>query len=347
MGIMELLRKSESLVFWNRCRLYSGKEDFRRMVIEGYHNPNFLEIENHGTEYSGNIIYQIGEFGNSVGFFAELLYTLIRLYFAEERGFIPFVSWGKDFLYYEDEKNIKEKNAFLYYFEPVSKVKSTEKAAYVIDANWYHIVEVQEHLNTHGYTVSEEYINEMSSMLKKYIHYNDKTMKYLENGYKELIGNKKALAVHFRGTDYRRQYNNHPVFATVEQEIERVHEVLERNNYDVIFLATDEQSAIKIFQNEFGDKVKFFKDTWRANGEDESVAFSHSARAQHHYLLGLEVLRDQYMLTKCNGLVCGISNLTLTAQMMRRAWYDNDYEDLVILSQGLYHNDHHFCDAKH
>ena len=195
--------------------------------------------------------------------------------------------------------------------------------------------------------MSEEYINEMSRMLKKYIHYNDKTIKYLENGYKELIGNKKALAVHFRGTDYRRQYNNHPVFVTIEQEIERVHEVLERNNYDVIFLATDEHSAIKIFQNEFGDKVKYFEDIWRASGEDESVAFSHSARAQHHYLLGLEVLRDQYMLTKCNGLVGGMSNLTLTAQMMRRAWYDNDYEDLVILSQGLYHNDYHFCNAKH
>ena len=222
-----------------------------------------------------------------------------------------------------------------------------KNASHVLLANHDHIHAVQDQLNTHGYAVSEEYIAGLSRMIQKYIRYNQNTLQYLENSYRELIGEKKALAVHFRGTDYRRQYNNHPVFVTIEQEIEKAKELLREKDYEVIFLATDEQDAVERFQKEFGDKMKCFSDTWRAEEGDESVAYSHGKRDHHRYLLGLEVIRDQYMLTRCKGLVCGVSNLTLSARMMRRAWYETDYDDLVILNEELCHNNRNFCDAKH
>lgn len=340
-------KKSGMLEFLHQCRIHRGEEEFRKLVLEGYHNPDFLELHSCGAEYPGQTIYHIGAFGCSVGFFAEFLYTLIRLFFATDRGFTPYVYWGNNFLYYEAGGVDNEYNAFLYYFNPVSEVISSENAAHVLIATDYHIHDVQDRLNTHGYAVSDAYMDGLSSMVKRYISYNDKTKDYLEKSYETLIGDKKALAVHFRGTDYRRQYNNHPVFVTIEQEIEKVREMLEEKDYDVVFLATDEQEAVKIFRNEFGDTVKFFEDTWRADGGDESVAYSCADRKQHHYLLGLEVLRDQYMLTRCDGLVCGISNLTLSARMMRRAWYHKDYDDLVILDFDLCHNDRQFCDAVH
>lgn len=347
MKARDKIKKAGMPEFFHQCRIHRGEEEFRQLVLEGYHNPDYLKIESRGNEYPGQIVYQIGAFGCSVGFFAEFLYTLIRLYFAADRGFTPYVNWGSDFLYYEQDGIGNEKNAFLYYFNPVTDVVSTDNAAHVLMATDYHIHDVQDRLNTHGYAVSDEYMTGLSNMIKKYIRYNDKTKAYLEDGYDTLIGNKRALAVHFRGTDYRRQYNNHPVFVTIEQEMEKVRELLATDKYDVIFLATDEQEAVDVFRSEFGDKVKVFEDTWRADGGDESVAYSHADRKQHRYLLGLEVLRDQYMLTRCEGLVCGISNLTLSARMMRKAWYDKDYEDLVILNHDLCHNDRQFCDAKH
>lgn len=347
MKIIEKIKESEMRAFLHQCRIKRGDKEFRKLVLEGYHNPNFLELHSYGNEYRGKIVYRIGAYGYSVGFFAEFLYTLIRLYFASDRGFTPYVCWEKDFLYYEKDGFDGEYNAFLYYFEPVSEVLAIDQAAHVLEATHEHIHSVQDELDTHGYSVSDEYMTGLSNMIKKYIRYNDKTKAYLEDGYDTLIGNKRALAVHFRGTDYRRQYNNHPVFVTIEQEMEKVRELLTTEKYDVIFLATDEQEAVDVFRNEFGDKVKVFEDTWRADGGDESVAYSHADRKHHRYLLGLEVLRDQYMLTRCDGLVCGISNLTLSARMMRRAWYDKDYEDLVILNHDLCHNDRQFCDAKH
>ena len=337
----------EILKTFNRCRLHCKEEDFRRFVLEGYHSAKCLELNSYGNEYQGQVVYQINEFGRSVGFFAEFLYVLKRLYFAADRGFVPYVEWGGHFLYYEDDEVDGEHNAFLYYFEPVSDVIHANHAAHVLMAEEYHIASVEAFFYSAGYTVTNEYMDALSSMAKKYIRYNKKTMEYLQNGYDMLIGNRKALAVHFRGTDYRRQYNNHPVFVTIEQEIAKVHEIFEAKDYEVIFLATDEQEAVDIFQREFGDFVKVFDDTWRADGEDESVAFSHAEREHHHYLLGLEVIRDQYMLTRCEGLICGISNLTLSARIMRKAWYDKDYDDLIILDNGLCNNERRFCDAVH
>lgn len=340
-------KKHEMLVFLHQCRVHRKDAEFRRVVLNGYQNANFLELEDKGNEYPGKTIYHIGAYGCYVGFFAEFLFLLIRLYFADDRGFVPFVYWGDEFLYYEKDGIEGEKNAFRYYFDPVSEVYSSENAAHVLVANSWHIHSVQNKLNTHGYAVSEEYMDVLSKMVKKYIRYNKKTSDYLDKSYYDLLGEKKALAVHFRGTDYRRQYNNHPVFVTLDQEIKKVYELLDTKKYEVIFLATDEQEAIEQFQEEFGDKVKFFEDTWRADGGDESVAYSESVRENHHYLLGLEVLRDQYMLTRCKGLVCGISNLTLSARVMRKAWYEEDYEDLVVLNGELCHNDRNFCDEKH
>lgn len=346
MQLMEWLKKNEKLVFWNRCRLHCNEPEFRKWVIDDYYDPDLVRINTYGDEYRGQMIYHIGEYACEVGFFSEVIFTLFRLFYADDRGMIPYVNWGKGHLYYEPDGIDGEKNVFLYYFEPASQVKSIEHAAYVIHATYEHIHTVQDYFNTHGYDVTNLYMQTLTSMVKKYLKYNEKTENFLKQEYEALIGDKKALAVHFRGTDYRRQYNNHPVFVTIEQEIEEITRLIEKNNYEVIFLATDEQEAISIFRDKFGEMLKVYEDTWRACEGDESVAYSHSDRKNHHYLLGLEVLRDQYTLTRCQGIVCGVSNLTIMARVMRKAWYE-PYENMVIIDNGICANEKAFCDAKH
>lgn len=347
MKIMEWLNKSEEFMFWNRCFNLRRDPEFRNLVLNEYHSSKWLRVDNYGDQYHGEMVYLIKEFGGEVGFFSEVIFTLFRLFFADDRGLVPYVEWGADHLYYEPNGVNGENNVFLYYFEPVSEVKDIRDASYVVEASYDHIHELQDYFDTHGYDVSELYQNSLSLMIRKYLRYNQKTKEYLEKEFDSLIGTKKSLAVHFRGTDFRRQYNNHPVFVTIEEEIEKVHELIEKKGYEVIFLATDEQKAVEIFRHEFGDMVKTYSDTWRAAEGDESVAYSHADRENHHYLLGLEVIRDQYSLTRCDGLVCGVSNLTLVARMMRQAWYSQEYEDLVIVDNGICVNDKAFCNATH
>lgn len=346
MGLTDWLKKSELLVFWNRCRIYRKDPEFRKWVIKDYFDPQWVKIYRQGNEHEGQTIYNIDEYGLNVGFFSEVIFTLFRLYYADSRGFTPYVYWGKEHLYYEPGGIKGQYNVFLYYFQKVSEIAEVKHAAHVIDSAYEHIHEIQDHLGTHGYDVSELYMKTLTLMVEKYIHYNEQTRLYLENEFEKLIGNKKALAVHFRGTDYRRQYNNHPVFVTIEQEILEVQKLIKKKGYEIVFLATDEEEAIRKFRREFGDRLKVYEDTWRAPAGDESVAYSHSNREHHHYLLGLEVLRDQYTLTRCSGLVCGISNLTIMARIMRNAWYE-PYEDLMVINNGICVNDNAFMKAKH
>ncbi len=334
---------------WNDIRAlldHRGDEEYGKLIREGYRNPRYLYFERRGDEHTGKTIYEIGAFGNDVGFFAEYLFTLIKLCFAEEKGFVPYVNWGEDFLYFDP--SAQEKNAFLSYFEQVSDIEDASKAANVVRAKNIHISEMQnERLHTYGYSVTEEYLKALTEMTKKYIRYNEKTKTYLEEGYEKLIGKKKALAVHFRGTDYRRSYNNHPVFITPEDLIGKAKGIFEKGGYEVLFLATDEEKAVEEFRKAFGEKLVFFEDVYRAGEGDESVAYSKSEREHHKYLLGLEVIRDEYLLTRCTGLICGTSNLTLSARIMRKAWYEKDYDDCVILDKGLNHNEKDFAEATH
>ena len=129
--------------------------------------------------------------------------------------------------------------------------------------------------------------------------------------------------------------------------MEEVKKLLNSKDYEQDFMATDEQRAVDMFRQEFGSLVKVYDDTFRDEGGDESVAFSTAERRNHKYLLGREVLRDQYTLTNCAGLVCGYSNVTFLARIMRKAWYDNNYDDYVLINNGIYHNNNNFWESGH
>lgn len=346
MLLFDILRSPEKKAYFRKCWDLQNDTGFRNWIMREYHNKGWVKIEDSDGAQRGDILYYIGEYGGNVGFFSEVIFTLFRLYYADDRGFIPYVNWGSNNLYYEPSGVDGEKNVFLYYFDQVTDIVSDKETAHMIRSTYDHIHELQDQFDTHGYDISQQYMECLSSMVRKYIHYNKKTQKYLDDEYMRLLGDKKTIAVHFRGTDYRRQYNNHPVFVTPEQEIEKVKALVDKGTYEQVFLATDEQAAIVEFQKAFGDRLKVFNDVLRAGPDTDSVAYSHSNRVNHHYHLGLEVLRDQYMLTRCSALVCGISNLTIVARLMRNAWYA-PYEDLIVINNGICRNDKVFADAVH
>lgn len=344
---MNTIRIIDKLKLWNRFRIHRKEPAFYEHVLNAYNSPDYLHFYTFGEEYQGETIYLVDEQGNGVGFFAELGVTLIKLFFADERGFTPYVHWGKNYLYYEQGGIDGEENAFLYYFAPVSHITGINKAKHVIKSEMRHYEQVKALFGAVSYEVSEEYVNAMAQMMKKYIRYNENTKEYLEQQRKEMLGSKKTLGVHYRGTDFRKQYNNHPVAVRIEQSIEETKKLFVNEKYEQIFLATDEEDAVLKFKEVFGDKVKVYHDTYRDEGGDDSIAFSKSDREHHKYFLGLEVLRDEYTLVCCDGLVCGYSNVTFMARIMRRAWMEKDYQDYVLINNGIYHNSNNFWESGH
>ena len=98
-------------------------------------------------------------------------------------------------------------------------------------------------------------------------------------------------------------------------------------------MATDDKKTVEQFQMAFGDKLVYYKDVVRSDG-DETVMKSQSQRENHHYLLGLEVLRDMLTLAACDGLAAGLSQVSYSARIQKKSM-GQEYRDLVVLNKGI------------
>ena len=64
-------------------------------------------------------------------------------------------------------------------------------------------------------------------------------------------------------------------------------------------------------------------------------------RKCHKYRLGLEVIRDMYTLAMCGGLVAGISQVAVCAQINKLAM-GKEFEDLIVIDKGINRNAKNF-----
>lgn len=284
-------------------------------------------------------IYYIELGDNICGFFAVYRLLLELLYLADVCGMTPVVKYKKEFLYSENGGN-----SFEYYFkQPCGIGVAQAKNSYnVIKARRLHNNMVQLVFNGSCgvYDAKPLYIKQMAEMQKKYIRLQPKVKEYIDSGIDRLIGDANVLGVHIRGTDFKKNYNIHPRYIEEERYIEEIKEQLACNKWDKIFLATDDEIILKKCRNAFGDKIVFYKDVFRSRTE-KSVAFSDQGRKNHKYMLGQEVLRDAYTLAACNGLIAGISQVSICARIIRVA-ASGDYEYIRILNEGYNKNNRIF-----
>lgn len=320
-----------------------NNDEYKKWVLFGQEDPYTVKFESLGNSLKDKNVLIIKNESSKHGFFAEFRMTLDALAFAERFHFAPYVLYGKDFCYAEEDMVNGTHNPFEYYFEQPAYLNYDEvmKAKNVVYASIHH-EKIAEQLNQNPitYEISEEYINHMALIMKKYIRFNAETKKYLENNISDILGNHQVLGIHYRGTDFKQNYNRHPVALSLENQISKVKEIMESGEYDRIFLATDDVSAINLYSKTFGEQVVYYQDVCRSE-DKQSVAFSKSEREHHHYLLGLEVLRDMYTMANCKGLVAGLSQVSHVARIMRRA-LEGRYVHEEIIHLGINSNKNNF-----
>ena len=173
-------------------------------------------------------------------------------------------------------------------------------------------------------------------MYKKYCKLNTKTKLYIDENIRENLVGDRILGVHVRGTDFKQNFNGHPVPVNATDFLPLARNMMEEYRCDRIFLATDTIFAVKLFQQEFGDKLIFYNDIQRSDG-DVGLHCLESDREHHHYKLGLEVLRDAYTLAACDVLLAGMSNVSFGAQFIKMA-EGKKYEKVAIMNYGINHN---------
>ena len=106
------------------------------------------------------------------------------------------------------------------------------------------------------------------------------------------------------------------------------------NGFEYIFLATDDSRKLELFIKRYNDKLIYFKDVHRSDGI-VNVTFEKNDREHNNYLNGLECLRDIYTMSYCNGLVAGLSQVSVCARIVNRS-LDKKFEFEKIIDNGIY-----------
>lgn len=306
-------------------------------------NPRLLKFECRGELNKDKAIYIIKENGSGWGYFAEFRTLLCKLLYAERFGFYPYICWGKKFLYFDED--FKTSNAYEYFFDQpkVLQLEEVNNSYIVAESKSADAVLIErEFAEKDNYGMTNECLNEMTRVFKKYVRFNAETKRKLCEDFKEIKCDEESLlGVHFRGTDYKKEYDNHPVFIQLQEEINRVREIYSQKHYKKIFLATDEENAVAAFEEVFGkDNICYYKDVFRGSG-DISVAFSEANRLLHKYTLGYEVLRDAWTLSMCDGLVAGVSQVSTFAQIIKYS-REEKYVNKIIINKGVNNNNNKF-----
>ena len=174
----------------------------------------------------------------------------------------------------------------------------------------------------------------MSHIFRKYIRVKTDLRQTIDMDISELLHHKKTLAIHYRGTDFKKGWKKHPIALSPEDYYSAIDEALHLGAFEQIFLATDDNNALNTFKDRYKDKMIYYTDVYRSTDEI-GVHFSQSERQYHKYKLGYEVLRDMLTLTSCDGLIAGLSQVAICTLITKNA-SSKKYEYIKILETGIH-----------
>ena len=271
------------------------------------------------------------------GFFAIMCFCLMDFAVADSLGFIPYVNI-KQSLYSVKGGWRGVDNMFEYYFmqpfpDSIERIKREENFFYANFSNRAGIRDVFEERELYAY--GDKQMRYLGSIAKKYMRIRPELEQKLNAEIAGILGDHKTIGIHFRGSDYRQGFKSHPLALTVEQYYACIDEAM-KAGFEQIFLATDDAAAVEAFRARYGDAVRIYTDVVRTEGTTGVHMMEH--KEEDKYGLGREVLRDMLTLSKCSGLIAGLSNVSKFVRIWKYAQGDT-FEYRKILNNGFYQKD--------
>ena len=86
---------------------------------------------------------------------------------------------------------------------------------------------------------------------------------------------------------------------------------------------------METFKSHFTDKLVYFTDVVRSDG-NVGVHLMKNNEDNHHYQLGLEVLRDAMALASCDSLIAGKSKGGEASRLIK----DDKFKEVCIIDHG-------------
>ena len=172
------------------------------------------------------------------------------------------------------------------------------------------------------------------SICKKYIRFTPAVIEKLE-AMKKFYHDKRILGVLVRGTDYAAlRPHGHPIPPTAEQAIEKAQDVMQSENFEAVYLATEDKNILAKFRLAFGDKL-ITPEADYINYDYEHakfLAYYEPDRQNDKYLRGLEYLVSMlFIATSCKGLIT-----CMTSGSTGLMCLSSGFEYLYVFDLGCY-----------
>jgi hypothetical protein len=339
--LKKLFLKNRKIYYLAKSIKNINNENEIGFVLNDNNNIKF-NFKRLGELYGDKFIYLYEQpnYRALAGFFAQYFHTLFVLFVADKFNLKPVIKFNDENLYSVGELN-GISNVWEYYFMQPSEITVNDayksKNVFLSDESHFNFMEkiICNSVNGYNSFFNEEYIRELVQLHKKYIRVNTQVQEKINEEIEIIMGNtKKILGVHVR-IGFRNLLAGHPVPIEESQFIKSIETAILQCGFEKIFLATDAEETITSFKNVFGDRIIYFSDIIRSPiGDYTQPQFSKSKRERHKYLLGIEVLRDAIALSRCDGLIAGISNVSQFA-IVNKMVNNEQYEYVDILDNGI------------
>jgi len=257
------------------------------------------------------------------GFFSSIFQMIDNLKYCELNNIKPIIKWDSISLY-----NNEEENCWGNFFEEINDGIPVGEFIDIYDLpgiNERALFFLRDYMMVDPYVGNfrlklwhfsgtmksasnkEELYNyrvEINEMILKYIKPNEKVL----NEVSKIINTEwdKTLAVHIRGTDYWTNQN------TLDEFCVRIQDNIEKNKYEKIFVASDNNQSINYIKEKFKN-VLYYNTDIRQNDLTSSAPICHNVSGEKKTKHGMDVLVECILLSKCDKIICVNSNVAAMA----------------------------------
>lgn len=256
------------------------------------------------------------------GLFSLVFQVLEQIDVCQRYHITPVVYWNSICPYWSEAGYNDVRNAWEYYFRPVSSVKLTELIAAETAPEHLTAIKLTELVNQPQVTVSDQYlfhlipelsVNEkqrqyIHSLLQHHIVIHEAILKKVDQFYNTHLSGHEIIGVHLRGKEkYTDLHFTGRGYLSLDYYYKEIDHYIERHPTAIIFLASDTIVLANKMIERYGKRIRQTV-ALRSNDETGGV---HLQTSQAE--LGEQVLIDCLLLARSNFLVHGISNVPFAA----------------------------------
>ncbi len=283
-----------------------------------------------GLKYPDKTFYVIRRSGYSLGLFSFFITALGGIQYAVDNGMIPVIDMCNFNNAYLDPSEIGKINSWELYFEqPTSfSLKAAYSGKNIILSNGKPMYEYPRD-SVDFLNGNDGELEKWIDVYKRYISFKPDILKYMEKGHDDLFDiSDRICGVLARGTDYKTMKPcGHPIQPDTGDIIKKTEEMMDKNNCDRLFLATEDEGIYREFKDYFGEKCVINEKRF-VNYKTGFLASVPINGREERYIQGLQYLTTIYILSRCNCVVAGRTSGTVGAAIMSKGWEDSFFFDL-------------------